>query len=67
MENQLWKFREEEGLSQKALAEQLGVRRATLSKIENNQEKPRLELAWDIAEFFGVYIEDVFWFVECDE
>jgi putative transcriptional regulator len=48
------------GLTQQQLAEHLGVSRQTVISIENGRHRPSLDLAFDLAEFFEVTIEELF-------
>gem|GEM_PF-1474036 len=43
------------------LAKKLGVTRQTIIAIEKGKYDPSLELAFKIARFFGVRIEDIFY------
>ena len=54
-------------LSQKALAEAVGVTRQTIISLENGKYNASLILAHRIARYFGVTIEDVFDFSEVDK
>jgi putative transcriptional regulator len=47
-------------MTQKALADQVGVTRQTIVAIENAKYYPTLELAFLIARAFGKEINDVF-------
>lgn len=47
-------------LTQEALATELGVTRQTVLAIEKGKYDPSLELAFRIARFFGVNIEEIF-------
>ncbi len=47
-------------MTQKALADQLGVTRQTIIAIEQGKYSPSLEMAFRIARVFGVSLEDVF-------
>jgi len=49
-------------MTQKTLAEKVGVTRQTIVAIENAKYSPSLELAFLIAEVFGKPLEDVFLF-----
>jgi len=49
-------------LTQKDLAEKVGVRRETIVFLEKGKYNPSLKLAYDIAKVFGSKIEDVFFF-----
>lgn len=48
------------GLTQEDLARALGVTRQTIIAIEKGKYNPSLELAFKIAKFFKVKVEDVF-------
>jgi len=58
--NTLPELRAEAGLTQSALAEQLGVSRQTVISIERGRYDPSLPLAFRIARVFGRTIEEVF-------
>ncbi|AEH24101.1 helix-turn-helix transcriptional regulator [Pyrococcus yayanosii] len=60
MKNRLRELREARGLTQEELAKALGVTRQTIIAIEKGKYDPSLRLAFKIARFFGVKIEDVF-------
>ncbi|ASJ05119.1 helix-turn-helix transcriptional regulator [Thermococcus barossii] len=60
MKNRLRELREELGITQEKLARALGVTRQTIIAIEKGRYDPSLRLAFKIARFFGVKIEDVF-------
>ena len=47
-------------MTQKELAEQIGVTRQTLNAIEGSKYSPSLEVAFRIAEVFKVPLEEVF-------
>ncbi len=47
-------------LTQEELAKKLGVTRQTIIAIEKGKYDPSLELAFKIARFFKVKIEDIF-------
>jgi putative transcriptional regulator len=47
-------------MTQKDLAEQVGVTRQTIHAIEQGKYSPSLEVAFRIAMVFGVPLEDVF-------
>lgn len=51
-------------MTQKALAEQIGVTRQTVVAIENAKYSPSLELAFLIAEVFGKPLDAVFTFLD---
>jgi len=61
IKNHIRRFRFEHGeMTQKQLASEVGVTRQTIVAIENAKYSPTLELAFKIAEVFGVEIEEVF-------
>ena len=64
MKNRLRELREEKGLTQEELAKALGVTRQTVIAIEKGRYDPSLRLAFKIARFFGVKIEDIFIYEE---
>ena len=49
-------------LTQKDLAEKVGVRRETIVFLEKGKYNPSLKLAYDIAKVFESKIEEVFFF-----
>ncbi len=64
MQNKLKVFRAMHDLTQESLAEKLGVTRQTIVSIENGKYDPSIGLAFKIARFFNVKIEDVFMYEE---
>jgi len=60
VKNRLRELREARGLTQEELARALGVTRQTIIAIEKGKYDPSLRLAFKIARFFNVKIEDVF-------
>jgi putative transcriptional regulator len=65
LRNRVRKLRFENGeMTQRQLAEDVGVTRQTIIAIEANRYSPSLKLAFRIAGAFGVGIEDVFQWVE---
>ena len=60
MKNNLEKIRKERGLTQNDLVSALKVSRQTISSIENGRYNPSLELAFDIANYFDMTIEEIF-------
>jgi len=60
VKNKLRELRETRGLTQEELAKILGVTRQTIIAIEKGKYDPSLRLAFKIARFFGVKIEDIF-------
>lgn len=64
MKNKLEEIRKQRGLRQEDLAEALEVSRQTIGSIENGRYNPSLNLAFKIANFFGMKIEDIFIYEE---
>ena len=60
MNNDVRARREEHGLSQAGLAEEVGVTRQTINSIERGRYDPSLELAFRLAGFFDCRIEELF-------
>ncbi len=60
MKNKIKVFRAMHDLTQEALANELGVTRQTILAIEKGKYDPSLELAFKIARYFGVSINEVF-------
>jgi putative transcriptional regulator len=60
VENSLNELREQHGLSQGALADQLEVTRQTINAIERNRYDPSTELIFKLAHFFECSVEDIF-------
>ena len=48
-------------MTQQALAEKIGATRQTILAIEGGKYAPSLELAFRIADAFGVGVEEVFY------
>ena len=59
MTNGMRQLREERGLSQGQLAEELHVSRQTINAIETGRYLPSLPLAFAIARYFGRPIEEI--------
>ncbi len=60
MRNDVRALRVEAGLSQRALAEALGVSRQTVNSIEAERYDPSLPLAITIARHFHRTVEEIF-------
>ncbi len=60
MKNKLKVYRAMHNLTQEELAEKLGVTRQTIISIEKGKYDPSLELAFKMASFLKVRIEDIF-------
>lgn len=55
-------FRQQKGLTQEQLAQQVGVRRETIMRLEKAQYNPSLKLAIDISRVVEAPIEEIFVF-----
>ena len=64
MENKIEAIRKEQGILQEEFAKAMGVSRQTISSLENGRYNPSIGLAYKIAKFFGMTIEEVFIFEE---
>lgn len=60
MNRKLIRERERKGLSQQALADQVGIHQTTLSGIERGKIRPTPEAAQKIASILGVGVRDIF-------
>ena len=60
-------LRKKNKLSQEELADAVGTTRQTITSIEVGKYTASLPLAYKIARYFGLRIEDVFDFSEIDE
>lgn len=60
MDNRLEELRHLQDLTQEEFAKALKVSRQTISAIENGKYNPSLELAFEIAAYFGMSIEEIF-------
>ena len=64
MKNRLEQLRKQRGISQEELADALQVSRQTVGSLENGRYNPSILLAFRIARFFGMSIEDIFLYEE---
>ena len=60
LKNKLDELRKLKGLTQEEFAKKLRVSRQTISAIENGKYNPSLDLAFEIALYFNIAIEDIF-------
>ena len=67
MKTRIKELRKERKLSQEELAAAVGTTRQTITSIEVGKYTDSLPLAYKIARYFGLRIEDVFDFSEIDE
>lgn len=59
-ESHVKEYRESKGLSQEALARELGVSRQTVVNIERGNNEPRVLLAIALAAILGVALDQLF-------
>lgn len=64
MKNRLEELRKARGIKQEELAEILEVSRQTIGSLENGRYNPSILLAFKIARFFDMSIEDIFIYEE---
>lgn len=64
MNNRLEELRKGRGLLQEDLADALGVSRQTIGSLENGRYNPSILLAFKIARFFKLTIEEIFIYEE---
>jgi putative transcriptional regulator len=64
--NHIEERRKERGLTQQALARELGVSRQTIISLEGGRYNPSIMLAHKIAAVFETTIEEIFIFEEDD-
>ena len=64
MKNRLEELRKAHGLRQEELADALEVSRQTIGSLENGRYNPSSLLAFKIARYFGLTIEDIFIYEE---
>lgn len=64
MKNRLEQIRKEHGLKQEELARELEVSRQTIGSLENGRYNPSIILAFKIARYFDIAIEDIFIYEE---
>jgi len=64
LKNRIEKIRKERAILQEEFAKAMGVSRQTISSLENGRYNPSIMLAYKIAKYFGMKIEEVFIFEE---
>lgn len=64
MKNRLEELRRARGIRQEELAAALGVSRQTIGSLENGRYNPSIQLAFKLARFFDLHIEDIFFYEE---
>ena len=64
MKNRLEEIRKQRGIKQEELATALEVSRQTIGSLENGRYNPSILLAFKIALFFDISIEEIFIYEE---
>lgn len=67
MNNRLEEIRKEKQITQEELASVLEVSRQTISSLEKGRYNPSIILAFKIARYFNMSIEEIFIYEEDDE
>ena len=67
MDTKIKELRRAKKLSQEELAEAVGTTRQTITSIETGKYTASLPLAYKIARYFGMRIEEVFDFSDLEE
>jgi putative transcriptional regulator len=62
MKNKIKVFRAMHDLTQEDLAQKIGVTRQTILAIEKGKYIPSLDLGFKMARYFGVTIEEIFFY-----
>lgn len=66
VKNRLEEIRKQHGIKQEELAAALEVSRQTIGSLENGRYNPSILMAFKIARYFGMQIEDIFIYEEGD-
>ncbi len=64
LNNRIIELRKPRKITQQELADAVGVTRQTIISLENGKYNASLQLAFKIAKFFEMQIEDIFIFEE---
>lgn len=64
MKNRLEEIRKSKGIKQEELALALEVSRQTIGSLENGRYNPSIILAFKIARYFGMRMEEIFIYEE---
>lgn len=65
--NKVYEHRVLRRMTQKELADAVGVSKQTIFVMEKNNYSPSLVLAYRIADYFGVNINEIFTYVRKDD
>jgi putative transcriptional regulator len=66
LKNRLEELRKKAGITQEELADKLEVSRQTIGSLESERYNPSIQLAFKLAKFFRVTIEEMFIYEEND-
>jgi len=66
VKNKIEEIRKERGIRQEDFAKYMGVSRQTISSLETGRYNPSIILAYKIAKYFEMTIEEVFIFDDDD-
>ena len=64
LKNCIEELRKQRGIKQEELAAALEVSRQTIGSLENGRYNPSIILAFKLARYFGVSIENIFFYEE---
>ena len=64
MKNRIEEIRKERGIVQEEFARSMGVSRQTISSLENGRYNPSIQLAFKLARYFELMVEDIFIYEE---
>jgi len=64
LKNRIEEIRKARGIRQEDFAKIMGVSRQTISSLETGRYNPSIFLAYKVARYFGMSIEEVFIFEE---
>ena len=67
MKNRLEEIRKSQGIKQEERAAALEVSRQTIGSLENGRYNPSIILAFKIARYFNMRIEDIFIYEEDEQ
>ena len=67
VKNRIEEIRRKRGIRQEEFARAMGVSRQTISSLETGRYNPSIFLAYKIARFFDLTIEEVFLFEESED
>jgi putative transcriptional regulator len=67
MKNRLEELRNQKGLTQQDLADQVQVSRQTIISLERGRYNPSIILAFRLARLFDIAIEDLFLYSETED